>query len=93
MANSDANTTREVANRGGELAALQGGDQVVGLHQRAARGIHQQRAVLHSRDTRGIDHLPRLFVARAVQRDQVARGQQLIETCRRETGRRRGTRR
>ena len=70
----------------GNLPAQQGRHQVVGIDQRAPRGVHQHHAGLHRGDAAGVDHvlvfsvLGQCSVTRSLVRED------LVERGRREAG-------
>ena len=68
-----------IQTHAGELTGADAFDQVVSLDQRAAGGVDQQDAVLHFLNGLMIDQVVGAVHERAVQGDQVALGQQLVQ--------------
>ena len=69
----------DVQRRTAEPAALQRGEEGLGVEQRAAPGVDDERAVLHLLDASAIEEMVRVRVERRVERDDVALLQQFVE--------------
>ena len=69
----------DVQRRAAESAALQRREQRLGVDERAASGVDDERAVLHLLDPSAIEEMVRVRVERRVERDDVALLQQLVE--------------
>jgi hypothetical protein len=64
---------------GRDLAALQCGDQRIGVVQLGPRGIEEHHAAAHLCELRGADHADGIDGDQCVQRDDVGLLEQLIE--------------
>lgn len=76
--NESASCSVDVEADGADLAGLQAVDDRLGVDEGAARGVDQDEAVLGAGDRLGVDEMVRLGGERAVQRDDVGAGDEVV---------------
>ena len=70
---------KDVQRRSRDVSAIDRRRQVGFVDQLSARSVDDAHALLHLRDRRRVDHVPRLRAHRRVQRDKITFRQKLIE--------------